>query len=62
MDENRKLCIATAKNRFERAWRNEELTWDELRARLSDCVDTGETAAEFRAMGQNLPPAGEEVL
>jgi predicted P-loop ATPase len=61
MDENRKLCIATAKNRFERAWRNEELTWDELRARLADCVDTGETAAEFRAMGQKMQTQTKDV-
>lgn len=52
MDDNRKFCIATASQRFAKTWHNEELTWKELRARLSDCRDTGETMAEYRAMGR----------
>ena len=48
----RKIIIATGRSRFDRTWRNTEMTWRELRDRLADCRDTGETMAEYRAMSR----------
>lgn len=61
MNNQRKLCIATGRSRFDRTWRNESPTWPELRSRLSDCRDTGETAAEYRAAGREKQTALKDV-
>ena len=47
---NRKLKIATAKNRFETKWTNREVLWDELVKRLKRTKRTSETVEEYLAM------------
>lgn len=59
--EQRNFNIATGQNRFTKVWRNESLPWEELRARLADCKDTGETAAEYRKASREKQTAIKDV-
>ena len=45
--------IATANNRRQKVWMNEEFTWQELTARMARPVVTAETMAEYRAMSRS---------
>ena len=46
------LVIYTASHRYAKYWKREETTWSALLERLSQTARTGETCAEYRAMGK----------
>lgn len=46
------LTIATGRGRKETKWKNQELTWSQLLARLAETVRTQETQEEYRAMSK----------
>lgn len=48
-----KFSIATASNRREKHWRNEEITWLDFIGRVGSTIRTNETMAEYRAMPKN---------
>lgn len=50
--ESRRLRVAVGRSRFDRVWRNTEMSWSELRDRLAADNPTEETMAEYRAMGR----------
>jgi len=58
---NRKLKIATAKNRFETKWTNREVLWDELVKRLKKTKRTSETVEEYLAMKKDEQDAIKDV-
>ena len=45
--------IATANNRRQKVWMNDEFSWQELTARMAKPVVTAETMAEYRAMSRS---------
>ena len=47
-----KIMIAVGRDRFSMAWRNTEMTWPELAARLKTTRRTNETAAEYAKMNK----------
>ena len=47
-----KIMIAVGRDRFSMAWRNTEMTWPELAARLKTTRRTSETAAEYAKMNK----------
>lgn len=46
----RKYSIATAANRRQKVWKNEEVSWETLVRRMAEPVVTGETMEEYRAL------------
>ena len=58
---NRKLKIATAKNRFETKWTNREVTWEEIVKRLKRTKRTSETLEEYKAMKKDDQDAIKDV-
>ena len=50
---DRKLCIAECAKRTDATYRNREMTWEEISSRLSKTKRTGETMAEYLAMGKD---------
>lgn len=58
---NRKLKIATAKNRFETKWTNREVTWEEIVKRLKRTKRTNETLEEYKAMKKDDQDAIKDV-
>ena len=47
-----KLAIAVGKSRFDKDWKNTEMTWNELKEKLSHTTKTRETLAEFKGMSK----------
>lgn len=47
-----KLTIAVGKSRFDKDWKNTEMTWNELKEKLSHTTKTRETLAEFKGMSK----------
>lgn len=47
-----KLTIAVGKSRFEKHWKNREMTWSELAEKLSETTRTRETMSEFSKMAK----------
>jgi predicted P-loop ATPase len=45
-----KLLIATGKSRFEKKWKNIEISWDDLLARIGKTFRSRETVAEYAKM------------
>ena len=56
-----KLAIAIGKSRFDKDWKNTEMTWDELKEKLSHTVQTPETLAEFKGMSKTRQDAIKDV-
>lgn len=50
------MKIAVGKNRFQKIWKNTEISWEDLTSRLSEPTRTPETAAEYAAL-----PAGRQA-
>ena len=48
-----KITISTGLSRFEKRWKTQHLTADELCERLSSTIRTPETVAEYKAMGRS---------
>lgn len=44
------MRIATANSRMAKKWKNQEIDWDDFKAKCSKTVRTGETVAEYRKM------------
>lgn len=49
----RELKLATGRSRWEKKWKNQEVSWSELVGILSETHRTVETQAEYRAMSKN---------
>ena len=45
-----KLLIATGKNRFEKKWKNIEISWTEFLSKLESTTRTRETVVEYSKM------------
>lgn len=60
MDE-RKFRIATGRSRFDRRWVNTAVSWEYLRERFSEPVETHETASEYRAFGRDMQTRIKDV-
>lgn len=59
--EERRFRIATGRSRFDRHWVNSPVTWEWLRKRLSEPVETHETASEYRALGRDMQTRIKDV-
>ncbi|MCI9523568.1 MAG: hypothetical protein HFF01_00765 [Erysipelotrichaceae bacterium] len=57
----RRLWIATAKSRWSKQWKNEEISWQQFIQKLKQPYRTKETMAEYRKMGKKEQGAIKDV-
>ena len=50
MNYDGRLTVAVGRSRTETKWKNKEMLWSELAARLSETTRTGETVEEYKAL------------
>ena len=61
IQHDRALDIATGNSRKTKTWKNKTIQWSALLQRLSQTTRTGETMAEYRAMGRNKQSETKDV-
>ena len=50
VENDGKLIISLGKSRFETSWKNQQMLWSVLLARLKKSIETHETHAEYMKM------------
>ena len=51
--DSRKFIISVGKNRKDKSWKREELTWADVKERCTTVKRTRETVAEYAAMSND---------
>lgn len=61
MENDGKLIISLGKSRFETSWKNQQMLWSVLLARLKKSIETHETHAEYMKMTKDKQDAIKDI-